>query len=138
VADGQQGRHSAGPDRGQQLRVAAPAKLARGQAADHHRGPGGQRGPQPQTGRRYAEQLQRYPGQQRRQHRLIDVTGLRVPGAAQEVQFVAVEPVPRRQRHERSEHDAAGPDHSPVERLRAGPPGRTPLPGLGQGSHPAG
>jgi hypothetical protein len=81
VPGGQQDRHRGGRGRGQQLRAAAPAKLTRGQAADHHGARGGQRGPQPQPRQPHTEQLQRHPRQQRRQHRLIDITTLQVPGA---------------------------------------------------------
>ena len=113
-----------------------PPPSSRGQAADHHGGPGGQRRPQPQAGQRYAEQLQRDPRQQRCQHRLIDVAGLQVPGGVQEVQFVAVEPVPRRHHHEHGGHDAADPDHPPVERRRpaTGSAASAPVPDPAPGS----
>ena len=69
MSGAQQDRHRRRPDRGQQLRAPAAAELARGEPADHHRGPRRRARPQPQAGQRHAEQLERHPGQQRRQHR---------------------------------------------------------------------
>ena len=103
-------------DRGQQLRPPAAAELAGGQPAGHHRGPRRERGPHPQPEQRHAEQLQRHPRQQRRQHRLVNIAGLQMPGTVQEVQLVAVKAIPCRQRHQHGENDAANPDHPPVER----------------------
>jgi hypothetical protein len=59
----QQDRHRGSPDCGQQLHAPATTELARGQPADHHRGPRRERGPHAQAGRRQAEQRQRYSRQ---------------------------------------------------------------------------
>ena len=116
VIDGQQGRHRGGRDRGQQLRAAAAAELPRGQPGHDDRGPGRQRGPHPQPGQRHAEQLQRHPGQQRRQHRLVDVAGLQVPARSPGSTARRGGSRTGRTAPSDGEKDAADDDHAPVER----------------------
>ena len=104
-------------ERAEDLRGPAAAELAGQQAAEDHRADHGQRGPQPQADQRGAEQAKRDARDQRGQDGLVDVAGLQVPGADDEVQLVAVEAVAVGQGHQQGEHGDGHQIHDPAQRL---------------------
>jgi hypothetical protein len=94
------------------------AQLSCDQPADDDDGPRRQGRPHPQPGQRHAKQLQRHPCWQLRQHRLVDVAGLQMLRAGQEIELILEEAVPARHGHQNNENSAANDDDAPVKRDR--------------------
>ncbi|MEI5103157.1 hypothetical protein RB200_37180 [Streptomyces sp. PmtG] len=86
--------------RREQLRPAAPAELAGDERGDEHARHREQRGQQPQREQRAPGHRVDGAGKERKEHRLVRVPPAQVLPGAQEVQLVALEPVPRADREQ--------------------------------------
>jgi hypothetical protein len=117
VSGPEHGRGRRAPDGGEELGRPSPAQFAGQQGADDHRPGGRQSREGAQADKRVPEDGQGQTGDERCEHRLIDVAPGEVPGALQEVQLVAVPPVPAGESHEDGKGGGRGEEHPAVERL---------------------